>query len=163
MEQSCKSLNYQFSLNCSGWNFSELCCQLPLEQLSISFKISTATKVFLELQSIFTSNEKYLDTITVIFFPLYGRASVGTCFVVQGFFTSKLRFLLFICFKGALWIGKRSYKCCTRFYSCFKCLQFSFHVQGSIQFKWLHSCRKRFPFTVYKKHFLRWAVWSFYW
>lgn len=54
--------------------------------------------------------------------------SVGTCFVVQGFFAPKLRFLLFICFKGALWIGKRSYKCSTYFYSCLKCFQFSFNV-----------------------------------
>lgn len=52
---------------CSGWNFPEL-CQLPLEQLSISFKISIAKIVFLELQSILTSNEKYLDNVTVIFF-----------------------------------------------------------------------------------------------
>lgn len=71
-----KAVNYgNISFRSIGWNFCKL-CQLPLEQLSISFKISIAKNVFLELQSILTSNENYLDNVTVIFFALYSRVRV---------------------------------------------------------------------------------------
>lgn len=43
---------------------------------------SALQKVFLELQSILTSNEKYLGSVIMVFFTLYSRANVlGTCFL----------------------------------------------------------------------------------